>query len=83
MEKDTRVTARDWVRIDLIERASTRSMTALQVAQALLLTERQVRRLISTFRKKGAEGLIHGNRGRESVLRVQEATKKEVLALLG
>jgi len=82
MEKDTRVTARDWVRIDLIERASTRSMTALQVAQALLLTERQVRRLISTFRKKGAEGLIHGNRGRESVLRVQEATKKEVLALL-
>jgi len=82
MKKETRVTARDWLRIDLVERAAAGKMTASQVGHALLLSERQVRRLIATFREKGAEGLIHGNRGRQSALRVQEAVKEEVLALL-
>ncbi len=57
-------------------------MTAVEVANALVRSVRQVRRLISTFRQKGAEGLVHGNRGKVSAKRLAEEVKEQVLHLL-
>lgn len=45
------------------------------------LWERQVRRLIAAYRKEGAAGLAHGNRGRLSARRIPEAIRKEILEL--
>lgn len=82
MKEGIRVTEQDWIRIDLVQQADKGSMTAAQVAGALRRSVRQVRRLISTFRQKGAEGLVHGNRGRVSAKRLAEDVKEQVLQLL-
>ena len=83
MKEGIRVTERDWLRIDLVRQAAEGTMTALQVGNVLTLSVRQVRRLISTFRQKGAEGLIHGNRGKASARRLSEEIKGKVIELLG
>ena len=83
MKEGIRVTERDWLRIDLVRQAAEGTMSALQVGNALTLSVRQVRRLISTFRQKGAEGLIHGNRGKASARRLSEEIKGKVIELLG
>jgi transposase len=82
MKEEQRVTQKDWLRIDLVQQAASGQRTAPQVAQALGLSVRQVRRLILAFRKKGAEGLIHGNRGKVSPARLAPETREEVLRLI-
>ena len=38
--------------------------TAVEAAQSLGLSERQVRRMLKAYRQEGAEAIVHGNRGR-------------------
>lgn len=66
----------------LVQYAASGEGTASQVAQGLGLSIRQVRRLIATFRKEGAEGLLHGNRGKVSPARLPEDIREEVTRLL-
>ncbi len=80
--ENKKVTSKDWLRIDLIQKAASGQLTASQAAQGLGVSVRQVRRLIATLRKKGAEGLLHGNRGKDSPARTPEAIRKEVIRLL-
>lgn len=82
MSEGRYVTQKDWLRIDLVQRAASGQLTAPQVAQALGISLRQVRRLIASSRQKGAEGLIHGNRGRISPARLPADTRERVLRLL-
>ncbi len=56
-----------------------RSMT--EAAQAVGLSERQLWRLHSAFERGGAAGLVHGNRGRPSARRLDEALRKRVVEL--
>jgi len=39
-------------------------MTAVEAAQSLGISERQVWRLLAAFRREGVEAVVHGNRGR-------------------
>src|SRR5262249_60390096 len=48
-------------------------LTNAQVAAALRITVRQVRRLKRRFEAGGPSALVHGNRGRPSPLRVPAA----------
>lgn len=82
MEEGRRVTNRDLLRMDLIAKADKGDVTGSQVAQALGISVRQVRRLISALRKKGAGALIHGNRGKVSPSRLPDSTRETVLQLL-
>jgi len=82
MKEGIRVTGQDWLRIDLVRQAAEGTITAVEVANALVRSVRQVRRLISAFRQKGAEGLVHGNRGKVSAKRLAEEVKEQVLQLL-
>jgi len=76
------VTEKDYLRMDLVGRAARHESTAKEVAQALGLSIRQVRRLIKVFRVKGAKGLIHGNRGRQTRSRVTNEVREKILALM-
>ena len=82
MKEGRVVTGKDWLRINLVQQAATGKLTASQVAQGLGVSVRQVRRLIATLREEGAEGLLHGNRGKVSPARLPEAIREEVLRLL-
>ncbi len=52
-----------------------------QAADLLGLSVRQVRRLRTAYRRRGAHALVHGNRGRPSPRRVDAAIRDRVIAL--
>lgn len=53
----------------------------VQAADLLALSVRQVRRLRAAYRQRGAQALVHGNRGRRSPRRVAEAIRDQVISL--
>lgn len=52
-----------------------------KAAMVLKLSERQVWRLLSAYRKEGAEGLVHGNRGRQPVNVLPLEVRERVVSL--
>src|SRR5215813_2430339 len=57
-------------------------LTNAQVAAALRITVRQVRRLKRRFEAGGPSALVHGNRGRPSPLRVPAAVREAVVQFM-
>lgn len=68
-------------RLEIIQRVENRQMTGKEAAQRLKLSQRQVRRLIASYRGQGPPGLVHGNRGRVANNRIPEETRAWVLEL--
>ncbi len=52
-----------------------------QAADLLGRSVRQVRRVRAAYRQRGAQALVHGNRGRPSPRRIADATRDRVIAL--
>ncbi len=73
---------KDLLRIPVSGRVLDGAMTAKEAANAQGVSLRQVRRQIRAFREKGAEGLIHGNRGRVSPRRIPQTVRAQVQALM-
>jgi transposase len=60
----SRVTQKDRKREFVFRDLDAHRMTAVEAAQSLGISERQVWRLLAAFRREGAEAVVHGNRGR-------------------
>jgi transposase len=58
------VTQKDKKRVFVLRDLAAQRMTAVEAAQSLGLSERQVWRLLAAFRQEGTDAVIHGNRGR-------------------
>lgn len=56
-------------------------LTGLQAAAVLGLSLRQTRRLLAGYRREGAAGLAHGNRGREPANKVSPTVAETVVRL--
>ena len=56
-------------------------MIAREAAEVLGLSLRHVRRILAAYRKEGAAGLAHGNRGRKPHNALNDELKKRVLDL--
>jgi len=69
------------VRMRACELVIAGQLTVAHVAGKLGISERQFWRLLSRYRAKGAEGLVHGNRGKESPRRVALETRQRILEL--
>lgn len=82
---DTRETitldARSQQRLLVLTHILAGELDAAAGATILGLSERQVRRLVARFRAEGAAALVHGNRGRAPVNRVDPATRGRVVDL--
>jgi transposase len=66
----------------LLKAACAGRITNRQVAEALRLSVRQVRRLKRRFEMEGASGLAHRTRGRPSPRRLPAATRAEAMRLM-
>jgi len=66
----------------LVKAACGGRITTRQLAEALRLSLRQVRRLKRRFEASGTAGLIHGGRGRPSPRRLAAATRDEAIRLM-
>ena len=58
-------------------------LTRAEGAQKLGLSERQLYRIQKTYREKGEQGLVHGNRGKGSPRRISAGIKEQIRRLLG
>lgn len=68
-------------RLMVVSRVDREELSAGIAATLLGLSLRQFRRLQAAFRREGAAGLAHGNRGRPSARAVPSALRERVLAL--
>src|SRR3989441_1779040 len=69
-------------RIGLVKALAAGRVTEREVAAALHLSDRQVRRLRRRFETEGAEGLVHRSRGRLSPRRLAARLRERVSQLL-
>lgn len=65
----------------VIKNAVKGYLKAYQAAEQLNLSIRQIFRLKRAFRKRGMEGLIHGNKGKQSPCRIPENIRDKVDSL--
>jgi len=75
------VTQEDKNRESVLRDLDAHRMTAVQAAQSLGGTERQVWRLLAAFRREGAAAVIHGNRGRTPQKTVSLAMQQRIIEL--
>ena len=73
---------KDAPRVGLLMALGAGRVTGREVAAALHLSERQVRRLRRRFEAAGAEGLLHRGRGRASPRRLAARLRQQVARLL-
>ena len=66
-------------RLKVIQEVIDRHITQKLAASMLLLSERQVRRIVRAVREEGGSGIIHKARGRGSNRRKPEKVKKKAL----
>lgn len=80
-EKRVTLTHKELKRLKVLQEIEAGRMTGEEAAEALELSERQVKRLKKAYQENGAAGLVHGNRGKASTRRTPEAIRKQVVAL--
>jgi transposase len=75
------LTLREQKRLKLIAEVDAGRLTAREAAEMAGLSQRQVRRLIAAYRKEGAAGLAHGNRGRTPHNKTPDEVRRRILEL--
>ena len=70
-------------RVIVLNQVATKQLEVNQAAILLKISERQVWRLLAAYRWKGAEGLAHGNRGRQPLNTLPDELRERVIELAG
>lgn len=70
-----------WKRLEAVERIAKGELTVGQAAQVLGLSARQVRRVRRAVKKRGAQGVVHGNSGRVPANRLAEKIRRRIVEL--
>lgn len=68
-------------RLYLVRKAIAGEVSQVKVAEALEISDRQVRRIVRRVKEKGDEGIVHGLRGVVSNRRYDEGFKKKVIGI--
>ena len=76
------MTQRDRDRLVVLKKAQTKLITQKQSAAELLLTERQVRRLLKGVKERGDKAVLHGLRGQPSNRKLSEEVRRKAIAIL-
>ena len=77
----TTLTMREEKRLQIIERVYRRELTLVQAAKIMGVRERQCYRIKAQVTKHGAEGVVHGNRGRPCKRKIREKVVARIVAL--
>jgi len=67
---------------EVIQRSLRKEITVQKASELLCLSERQIYRLRAKVKKKGAQGLIHGNQGKPSNQKIPEKERQKIVKLL-
>lgn len=69
------------IRFDVLSKANAGFITVREAAEALGISERQVKRLKKKVRDCGADGVIHGNSGKTPINKAPEEVRSEILRI--
>ena len=75
------LTMRDEKRLEIIHRVFRSELTVTQAALVMGLSERQCYRVKSRVNQAGAQGVVHGNRGRACKRKIKEKVVKRIVEL--
>lgn len=73
---------KQWKLLDAVRRIRQATLTVVQAAKLLGLSERQVRRVRRAVEERGARGVVHGNAGRSPSHRLKESVREQVVDLM-
>lgn len=72
---------RQWKKLDVIDRVTRGLLTSEEAAEALGISERQVRRLRRRIEAQGSKAVVHGNTGRPPWNRIEVAVRDKIVDL--
>ena len=75
MQKRITLTMKEIKRLKVMSMLEEKLMTRTEAAEKLNVSERQVYRIQKSYRERGEQGLVHGNRGNPSRRRVADLFK--------
>jgi transposase-like protein len=73
---------REIKRYDIIKRVINKELSGVEASELLNLSTRQIRRLKKKVRNKGAQGLVHKNRGRTSNRKMPDHERQKIINLI-
>ena len=75
------MTTREQARIQVLNGVIERKVSMAEAAELMRVSERHAWRLLAAYRKEGAAGVAHGNRGRRPSTATSPETQEQVTAL--
>lgn len=81
MNTGVTLTVREQKRLRVLVEVRSGRLTAEEGAQLLGVSVRQVWRLLAAYREDGAQGVVHGNRGREPVNKLPAEVRDRIVVL--
>ena len=81
MRETITLNSKEQKRLMVLSKVDRGELPAAQAAALLGLSVRQVRRMLAAYRREGAAGLAHGNRGRQPANALGLAMRTQVVAL--
>ena len=82
MDKLLQMSTKELSRVEVMQKLSEKRMSQKEAGAMLHVSTRQIKRLLKTYRKKGAAGLVSKHRGRKGNNRLAEDVKKRALNFL-
>jgi len=82
MELLVQMSTKELSRLEVMQRLSEKRMRQKEAGEILHLGKRQIKRLLKSYRKQGAVGLVSKHRGRKGNNRLSESMKKQGLNFL-
>ena len=77
----TTLTMKDEKRLEIIQRVFRGELTVVEAAVFVGVSERQGYRIKAQVKKKGAQGVVHGNRGRVCERKIKDMTVNQIVEL--
>ena len=79
--RDVTLNQREQARLQVLNSVLEYQLPRIQAAEIMGISERQLRRILATYRREGAAALSHGNRGRQPRNAVPEEIAATVIIL--
>lgn len=76
------MTSKELTKYDIIMECINQKINGTEASKKLGLSTRQVRRIKAKVKKRGAKGIIHGNRGKTSNRKIDNNTTRNAVRLL-
>ncbi len=81
MQETVTLNTQEQKRVMVLNRILEGHLSTAEAAPLLHLTKRHVQRILAAYRKEGAAALVHGNRGRQPIHRIDDDTRQRVVIL--